>query len=634
MLTFEDALDSEELIPVPEELPPLEGLEAQDREEAAQRPRIWLWTLIAALAVILLMVYVLVLGALGFYDGLKDRVVENQQFAQEHYAQGMQHLQAGDYELAIAEFELALRHDSSLSEAMAELQEAKELARALVTPTSETRRDAAELLYKQAVAYYEDGNLDEALAVFDELRGLDAEYERQSVETMLMTVHYQLGLDAVREDRLPEAQRHFEAVLALKPGDLDSQNQLDLIHLYTAALNYWDRDWSATIQALKGLYTLAPGYKDVQSRLHDAYVYHAQTYADRGDWCQASSEYAAAAAVLPLEATVDQRDEAAIRCQSSAETPVPTPTAQPAVRPTARPTAGATAGGQPAATPQPTAGPTSAAASSPVGKGRIAFTSYDAVRKRQDIYLVDLAQGDARLLIQNASQPALTPGGKRIAFHNLDPQHLGLGVLDLQANQLSELTAHVEDSVPAWSPAADQIVFSSNKEGDRKWRIYAISPQEVRGEGDQWAIGEMPAWSPDGNQIAYHGCDERGDNCGIWLMKAGGFSPARLTSNAQDTAPVWSPDGGQIAFLSSRAGNWEIYLVDVASGQEKRLTDEPAADVAAAWSPDGQRLAFLSNRGGAWAVYILEIKSGKMQKVIATGDAYPDPVSERLSWAP
>ena len=113
----------------------------------------------------------LVLGALGIYDGLKDRTLENQRIAQEHYALGVAHLEAGEYELAIGEFKLALRHDANLREARSQLLDAEELARAQATPTSETRRDAAELLYRQAVAHYEGGNLEQAVAVLDELRG-------------------------------------------------------------------------------------------------------------------------------------------------------------------------------------------------------------------------------------------------------------------------------------------------------------------------------------------------------------------------------------------------------------------------------------------------------------------------------
>jgi TolB protein len=188
--------------------------------------------------------------------------------------------------------------------------------------------------------------------------------------------------------------------------------------------------------------------------------------------------------------------------------------------------------------------------------------------------------------------------------------------------------------MPAWSPDTLQLMFASNKHGDRKWRIYAISPGAVRGEGDEWIYGHMPDWSPDGSQIAYHGCDERGDNCGVWLALAGGFESKRLTSDASDTAPVWSPDGNEIVYISARAGNWELYTVDIESGKETRLTEHSATDVAPTWSPDGRKVAFLSNREGGWAVYILDVRSDRVQKVIATGDGYPDPVSEQLSWIP
>ena len=113
----------EVLLPVPAVLAPVEGLEQEEPQAVKRRPRTWLWTFIAALAVVSLVVYVLVLGALGIYDGLKDRSLESQRIAQEHYALGLAHLDAKEYELAIGEFTLALRHDASLQEARTRLRE-------------------------------------------------------------------------------------------------------------------------------------------------------------------------------------------------------------------------------------------------------------------------------------------------------------------------------------------------------------------------------------------------------------------------------------------------------------------------------------------------------------------------------
>jgi TolB protein len=609
-------------LPPLDELPELEPMDEQADAAQPHRPRIWLWTLIAALIVVLLVVYVLVLGGKGVYDGLRDRALESRRFAQEHYELGVAQLEAGQYELAIAELELALRHDSSLVDARTRLQEAIELVQAQGTPTSETRQDAARLLYAQAVDLYEAGDLALAVAMLDELRGLDADYQRENVDTMLSKAHYQLGLNAVAENRLGDAISHFEAVLAINPADEDAQDQLNLADLYAAALSNWERDWSATIQALKGLYALAPDYKDVESRLRDAYVLRAEAAAENEDWCQAGDDYASAVEILPVERMVDLRDDAQIRCQATVEAPPPTPTSRATATPATREPA------SPEATPEPTV-PAAA-----LGEGRIAFASFDAARQRHDIYVIDLAQGDARLLRANAIQPAYSPNGRQLAFQNTDPQHLGLGILNLSSNTLGEVTAHDEDSFPTWSPEADQLVFASDKHGDRRWRVYVISPYEVRGEGEEWVMGEEPDWSSDGSRIAYHGCDEQGGNCGIWVMQPGGFNGASLTSDASDTAPAWSPDGTQVAFASTRADNWELYLADIATGQETRLTDHPACDHAPEWSPDGKQLAFLSNRDGVWAVYILDIKSGQVQELIATGDAYPDPFAQTLSWTP
>jgi TolB protein len=609
-------------LPVPATLPPLEGFDDQPPTAEERGLRTWLWTLLAALVVVSLMLYVIVLGGMGIYDGLQERTVKNRQIAQEHYALGVEQMSAGQYELAAAEFDLAVRHDSSLRQAQALLREAKEMASSQATPTSETRQDAAALLYRQAVEEYESGNLVQAIVLLDELRALDDKHQAENVKTMLTTAHYRAGLSAVAADKLDEARGHFESVLSLAPDDQQAQDQLNLANLYSVALSTWDRDWSATIQAFKGLYALAPAYKDVKSRLHNAYISHAQAYGDDGEWCRAAEEYASAIGIMPLESTVDARDEARILCQTAAAAASASPTASPPLQPGA--TASADSAIPATATPAPMA----------TGTGRIVFASYDALRGRDDLYVVNVAEGEARLLQANASQPAFDATGTRLAFRSLDPLQLGLAILDPRTGIRLETTVHAEDSWPTWSPDGGQIVFASDKHGDRKWRLYVISPGEVRGEGEEWILGQMPAWSQDGSRLAYHGCDERGDRCGVWVMQPGGFNPAPLTGNASDTAPIWSPDGSQVAFVSARSGNLEIYAVDIATGAERRLTDSAAADVAPTWSPDGRRLAFLSNRERAWAVYLLDLRSGQVQKLIAAGDAYPDPLSERLDWIP
>jgi Tol biopolymer transport system component len=190
----------------------------------------------------------------------------------------------------------------------------------------------------------------------------------------------------------------------------------------------------------------------------------------------------------------------------------------------------------------------------------------------------------------------------------------------------------IEDSAPSWSRDGAKIAFASNKAGDRKWRIY-VSWLVGTGEPVELRLGESPDWSPEGDKIVYRGCDERGDNCGLYIMDENGANLTRLTTDASDNAPAWSPDGSQVAFMSARDGNWEIYVVDLVNPKPRRLTTDPANDGLPAWSPDGQRIAFLSDRGGIWAIHLMNPDGSDQHQLVPTGGTYKDWFSEQISWA-
>ena len=53
-------------------------------------------------------------------------------------------------------------------------------------------------------------------------------------------------------------------------------------------------------------------------------------------------------------------------------------------------------------------------------------------------------------------------------------------------------------------------------------------------------------------------------------------------------APAWSPDGKKLALtLSTRDGNLDIYVLDLATQALTRITDDPAIDTEPQWSKDG-----------------------------------------------
>ena len=107
-----------------------------------------------------------------------------------------------------------------------------------------------------------------------------------------------------------------------------------------------------------------------------------------------------------------------------------------------------------------------------------------------------------------------------------------------------------------------------------------------------------------------------------------------LTDNKEDTAP--DAHGDRITFMSNRAGNWEIYVMNVDGSGVKRLTNNSSIDGLPAWSPNGRSIAFVSDQGGAWGLWVMNADGSGRRKLFAIGGgglAF-DWQHEQISWGP
>ncbi len=116
---------------------------------------------------------------------------------------------------------------------------------------------------------------------------------------------------------------------------------------------------------------------------------------------------------------------------------------------------------------------------------------------------------------------------------------------------------------------------------------------------DQFRIVKVagPEMSPDGQWLAYVSTYFDLENnkrwSHIWLVDKNGHHRRQLTqTEAMNSSPRWSPSGKQIAYLSGKDKNPpQLFLMSLAGGEPKKLSNFPKGVANPVWSPDGTVIA-------------------------------------------
>jgi eukaryotic-like serine/threonine-protein kinase len=175
------------------------------------------------------------------------------------------------------------------------------------------------------------------------------------------------------------------------------------------------------------------------------------------------------------------------------------------------------------------------------------------------LWLADLARETLRQITAGTgteTDGAVSPDGERIAYTTRDTDFDLVSIpLDGSPIHKTVATSRREHSV-AWSPAAPQFAYVSDREGayeiwlksDRDgWERPIVKPSDFP-DGDTNALIAELAFSPDGNRIAYTRWSQ--DKYAIWISPITGGPAVRLREELEgEFSPMWSPDGNSILYL-------------------------------------------------------------------------------------
>ncbi len=280
--------------------------------------------------------------------------------------------------------------------------------------------------------------------------------------------------------------------------------------------------------------------------------------------------------------------------------------------------------------------------------------------------MANTIQPDYHYHLKTASNPAVSPSGKAVAFtvqgfeKNSNEATTDVFIKSLgNASASIQLTNSGSASLPAWSPDGTKVAYlNKDKSGIKQIFIQLADDSDRDPVSITSQIAEVDAfaWSPDATMIAFRalvpGQDEleaikaepgmpdikvarriryRQDGVGwrgdsfyhLFVLNIASKEVTQITNGeGDDGTPNWSPDGKQIAYITDQnseretTSKTELYVCNADGASRTQWSGEMFMAESVAWSPDSKRIAVTGGRdktevGGYGlitqsSVYILE----------------------------
>lgn len=271
------------------------------------------------------------------------------------------------------------------------------------------------------------------------------------------------------------------------------------------------------------------------------------------------------------------------------------------------------------------------------------------VRSGRDnsLSIIDVETGAKReLLREEATFPAWSPGGKRIAywFYPATLARRDVATIPAGGGEPVIITKDFAASNwnPVWSPDGKYLYFVSDKNGNSNfWRVRI---DETTGE----ALSEPePVVSPstnsrhlnfsrDGKRMIYVQTDSQSNIQGVefdaknertvgdwfWITRGD-----RLIVRAE-----LSPDGKKFVMRQTRRTQDDIVVVNRDGSDWRDITNDAPFDRYPRWSPDGKQITFASDRNVGMEIWVCDADGSNMRQV--TFEYKPKLGSSFPNWSP
>ncbi len=281
-----------------------------------------------------------------------------------------------------------------------------------------------------------------------------------------------------------------------------------------------------------------------------------------------------------------------------------------------------------------------------------------SVEDNWEIFVAD-ADGSNPTNVSNSpgmdAFPSWSPHSERLTWvtERFGGKGAEIIVADIDGNKVANVSNQVntDDLLPVWSPNGQFIAYLSTRFRDGEVFIglpdgtaFNLSDSEADDIFLDWSpvCAELSAgdsWAECLLLIGSNRSHERGsfsDEFTLYTISADGviFNFA-LDVDLKVSEAVFAPDGKQIAYLKRDLSTEtiDIYLLDLATKEETRLTEDEIIKSSTAWSPTGDTIAYVSMIDDEPdEIYAVSVPDGKTTNL--TANRAPDALNRDIAWSP
>jgi TolB protein len=166
---------------------------------------------------------------------------------------------------------------------------------------------------------------------------------------------------------------------------------------------------------------------------------------------------------------------------------------------------------------------------------------------------------------------------------------------------------------PNWMPDGKTLLFNRNGRLE-KIPVTGGEPK-VMDTGFATRCNNDHGISPDGTQVVISDQSQEEHRSLVYVVPVGGGAPRRITQKSPSYWHGWSPDGKTLAFVGERNGDFDIYAIAAAGGEETQLTTAKGLDDGSEYSPDGKYIYFNSERTGHMQIWRMRADGSEQEQV-------------------